>query len=134
MGVQVSVPFALSPDGSISKRTDPDMQAFDRLQSLLNTEPGERVMLPDYGISATSLIFDPDVDYVRNELNNQIQYQSTIWEPDIEIRTVIVPDDVAEQGTAAIQVEFQVRTNVAQGNQYAVIGPSGVLLQKTLRV
>jgi hypothetical protein len=133
MSVQVTVPFALDPNGAISKRTDENLQAFDRVQALVNTQPGERVMLPNYGIRATELVWEPDVSIVSNELTQQLAYQSALWEPNLDIRISRLPES-PDEGTAGIEFDYSIKTGPTTGNQYAVIGPSGVLLQKTLRV
>lgn len=134
MSVQIAVPFSLDPNGFISERATPAQQAHDRVQVLVGTEPGERVMLPNYGISASELIFEPDKSIVQNELVQQVKTQAATWEPDIIINVVNIPDDLEQQGTAGIEVDYAVRNTSDIGNQYAVIGPGGVLLQKTLRV
>jgi phage baseplate assembly protein W len=134
MSVQIGIPFSLDPNGFISERSTPETQAHDRVESLVQTEPGERVMLPNYGVSASALVFEPDKNIVQNELVQKITFQAAQWEPDIIINVVNIPDNLDEVGTAGIAVNYAVRNNSSIGNQYAVIGPSGVILQKTLRV
>lgn len=49
-------PFGLAPDGSVAS-VDEDRHIRERLEQILFTSPGERVMLPDFGCGARDLVF-----------------------------------------------------------------------------
>lgn len=49
-------PFGLAPDGSVAA-VDEDQHIRERLEQILFTSPGERVMLPDFGCGARDLVF-----------------------------------------------------------------------------
>jgi phage baseplate assembly protein W len=42
---------------------------------LLLTNPGERIMMPDFGVGIRTFIFDQDTESVRNIIKNRISEQ-----------------------------------------------------------
>lgn len=55
-GTYLDFPFGLAPDGSVAA-VDEDRHIRERLEQILFTSPGERVMVPDFGCGARDLIF-----------------------------------------------------------------------------
>jgi phage baseplate assembly protein W len=53
----LSFPFDLTPDGAVAT-VDEDQHIRQRLEQILFTSPGERVMVPDFGCGARDLIFE----------------------------------------------------------------------------
>lgn len=49
-------PFALLPDGAVAS-ADEDTHIRQRLEQILFTSPGERVMLPQFGCGVRDLVF-----------------------------------------------------------------------------
>jgi phage baseplate assembly protein W len=67
-------------------------QVKSDLLSLLLTNPGERVMLPDFGTPLNRLFFDPNDAQVAQEARDMIVTAIEAWEPrivvsDIEVNT-----------------------------------------------
>jgi len=52
----LSFPFRITPEGSVA-RADEDQHLRQRLEQILFTAPGERVMLPDFGCGVRDLVF-----------------------------------------------------------------------------
>jgi phage baseplate assembly protein W len=55
-GRYLNFPFGLAPDGSIAG-VDEDQHIRERLEQILFTAPGERVMVPDFGCGVKDLVF-----------------------------------------------------------------------------
>lgn len=55
-GTYLDFPFSIAPDGSVSSVTE-DQHIRERLEQILFTSPGERVMVPEFGCGARDLIF-----------------------------------------------------------------------------
>jgi uncharacterized protein len=53
----LNFPFALTPDGAVAT-ADEDRHIRQRLEQILFTSPGERVMVPEFGCGARDLIFE----------------------------------------------------------------------------
>lgn len=58
------------------------------LIQLLLTNPGERVMLPNYGTGLRRLLFKPNDAYVVQEAENLIKKAITMWEPRIVVSQI----------------------------------------------
>lgn len=88
MSVEMIIPFQLAPDGSIAVTTDPNRQAQQHVDALVSTNPGERVMLPGYGVPVRDSVFSPDDETAVNNLANEITEAFAKWEPNITIDAV----------------------------------------------
>lgn len=131
MTVAINLPFRFSADGGVSATRDIDKQIRQRLISIIGTEPAERVMLPRFGVPVAATVFEPDIGVVEHELSVKTQEQAMVWEPGLNVNTVIPIHD-ADGRTAIIDVTFS-RTDSpnspTDGARYvhqAVIGPSGI--------
>jgi phage baseplate assembly protein W len=95
----------LDSSGSISTTTDPDVQVMQHVRSLIETSPGERVMMPDYGVLMEGFVFEPGVTPASLDITNQVQGQMAMWEPTVNVVGVIpVGDEV--NGVANVDVSF----------------------------
>jgi len=63
---------------------------------LLLTNPGERVMNPEYGTPLKRLIFEPNDQKVRTQARNMIIQSLNRWEPRVSIQQVEVLNNLDE--------------------------------------
>lgn len=108
MSFNFSNPFGLNSQGQINITSDPNEIAQTRIQSLIGTYPGERVMQPTYGVDLPSYLFTPDIIEDTDLIANDIQQAVATWEPSlnvIEITPVVIQADV---GISDINVEFSI--------------------------
>lgn len=108
-----SIPFSLTPSGSVSTTVNPNQIANDRVESLIGTYPGERVMLPTYGVDVPAYVFSPDILSQQSLLINQIQQAIGTWEPTIALDSVTPVVTQSEVGLIDINVEFTLSNNPA---------------------
>ena len=108
---QVSTPFALGPDGLISTESEPNRQIEQRLHTLVGTSPGERVMLPNYGVPVTNLVFEEE-SLVEVRLLELVRDAVAAWEPGVIVQLVKPVWDAAGDGIASVEIDF-VRTEAA---------------------
>lgn len=52
-------PFGLTPEGGI-ETVDENEHVRQRIEQILFTSPGERVMVPDFGSGVRDLVFEPN--------------------------------------------------------------------------
>ena len=86
-------------------------QVKSDLLTLLLTNPGERVMLPQFGTALRSLIFEPNDNILATSARQMILDSIRTWEPRIAIKSVDVTNKVNEDGidvynTLYIRIEF----------------------------
>lgn len=67
----------------------------DLLQLLL-TNPGERVMLPDFGTPLRELLFEPNTPALEDTVKNMISNSIRSWEPRVAIEQIEVSNKVEE--------------------------------------
>lgn len=106
-----SVPFSLTTGGSVQTTTDPNQIANDRVESLVGTYPGERVMLPDYGVDVPASLFAPNIAAQKDLLTIQVQKAVNQWEPTIMLNDVIPVVTQSDVGIIDINVEFTLSNN-----------------------
>lgn len=128
--IEIAIPFHLAPDGRIATETDPDRQVKQHVDSLVSTEPGERVMLPAYGVPLTSMLFEPDDDLTTSILTQQVTTALARWEPGVRVLGVQPRSGQPGDGISGVNVQYQ-RTEsprtpiIGQKLNTAVISNSG---------
>lgn len=101
-----TIPFSLTPTGSVQTTDDPNQIANDRVESLVATYPGERVMQPSYGVNVPSYVFAPDLVTNQAVLISQIQQAVAKWEPSITLDSVTPVISQSDVGIVGIQIDF----------------------------
>lgn len=71
-------------------------QVKSDLLTLLLTEPGERVMLPDFGTPLKQFIFDQNDSSVTNRIKEVIANSIRNWEPRIAVTDILVTNSSSE--------------------------------------
>jgi phage baseplate assembly protein W len=105
MSSEVLVPFTLDVHGIVAVTTDPGVQSEQHVDSLVSTNPGERVMLPNYGVPLESYLFDPGNDLLTQTIVMDVRTQMETWEPSL-IVTSIQPVPNPGLGVAAVDVTW----------------------------
>jgi len=85
-------PLAKGPRGILAPSSGVDQIKADLLQLLL-TNPGERVMLPEFGTPLRKLIFEPNDPRLAQMAKNMIAEAISRWEPRIDISNIAVSSD-----------------------------------------
>jgi len=88
-------PTRKTPLGYWYSQTGVDQIKSDML-TLLLTNPGERVMLPEFGTPLRRLIFEPNDETVALEARTMIIESLLRWEPRVAITNVEVSNTVDE--------------------------------------
>jgi phage baseplate assembly protein W len=107
MGTQISIPFSVLQNGSVSVETDTNIQVSQRIDAIVSTEVGERAMRAEMGLPLSRLLFDPNNNLIATELSNMVTQQLNIYEPGIEVVAVLPKTDQANDGVAAVDVNYR---------------------------
>jgi|TARA_R110001583_G_scaffold96437_3_gene240741 phage baseplate assembly protein W len=83
----------------------------NNLKQLLTTEPGERVMLPDFGCGLRKYLFEPldnnTIERIKNQVIKSItQYLDSVLIEDIQITEV---DEVGKDHNQVIDLKLRLR-------------------------
>ena len=90
-GISVSLPLTYdSVDGPYELNKNLRDVVKQNLKNLVLTSPGERVMLPDFGVGARRFLFEPNTGLVFSDLKSKITSQVTKYLPFIQLEDLIV--------------------------------------------
>jgi phage baseplate assembly protein W len=103
-------PIVPYPLGFLFSQKNLDQVRSDLLVLLL-TNPGERVMLPDFGTPLRSLLFEPNDPTIEIQAREMIIQSIAQWEPRITIKNITVSSGSLDTSAGAdhvlgISIEF----------------------------
>lgn len=84
-------PIVNTPQGLLPTIYDVNVIKADLLQLIL-TNPGERVMMPEFGTALRALVFDQNDPLIYDKVRNAINSAIAVWEPRIVVQEVTVTD------------------------------------------
>jgi uncharacterized protein len=103
-----SFPVELGQEGDVALATgEEDVRQAVRL--ILETEPGERVMRPEFGAGLRGLVFEPITTTTLALVRHRVEESLITWEPRIAVDQVEVSADDAESGKLLVRVDYRVR-------------------------
>jgi phage baseplate assembly protein W len=105
-GQGISFPPRLGPDGRMAWSNGPD-NIREAMMVILLTEPGERIMLPDFGGKLRSFLFEPNTVATRRLIQDDIQKALQIWEPRITVQSISVDADSNDARAAIATIQYQ---------------------------
>lgn len=129
-------PIINTPRGLIAQNSDVDQIKADLLQLLL-TNPGERVMLPEYGTPLRKLLFEPNDETLAQQARLMIANSIHKWEPRIAIKAIEVSSRVDDnilntldtkeekEGILSIMILFVDPTNISVVEELKLEVPLG---------
>ncbi len=79
------------------------------IRIVLDTEPGERVMRPDFGAGLRAVLFEPMNQHTTALIRHRVEQSLVLWEPRIDSIGVAVRADVPA-ARLDIDVRYRVRT------------------------
>ena len=82
---------------------------------ILGTDPGERVMRPDFGAGLSAFVFEPMTPATLEGLKQRVQEALVDWEPRIDVEGVTVTA-VPDEGKALIEMSYRVRATNSHVN------------------
>lgn len=82
-------PIVKTPLGLLPVQNGTEQIKADLL-ILLMTSPGERVMLPDFGVGLKDFLFEQNDDVVVEQVKQRISDAITKWEPRVAITDIAV--------------------------------------------
>jgi len=88
-GLSVALPLMVSPTfGAYSLNTNFNQLARQNLKMLMLTNPGERMMDPNFGVGIRRYLFEPNNDFTFTEIERRIYQQVKNYLPYIGIDNV----------------------------------------------
>ena len=86
-------PIKDSPYGNIFSMSRNSIDLYkSQLYTLMFTNKGERVMMPEFGTNIQALLFEPYDENIYERIRSEIQAEASRWIPGINIDKVLFED------------------------------------------
>ena len=109
--------FPINPDPVTSAL--PRVAGMDRIrqsiEQILDTEPGERIMLPEFGCGLRRYLMEPNTLTTRTAIAKDIETALTRWEPRVQLTAVEVTAG-EEPELAWVQISYRRRSDLREDN------------------
>ncbi|MDH0867506.1 GPW/gp25 family protein [Mitsuaria sp. GD03876] len=83
---------------------------------IVGTNPGERVMRPDFGAGLNAFVFEPLNPSTLEAIRQRVLEALVDWEPRIDVTAVTAVADVADTGKVRIEMSYRVRATNSHAN------------------
>ena len=106
--ISVRLPLTLDDSdgfGMIRRMRDAIKQ---NLKMLILTEPGERVMEPDFGVGMKRFLFENFSEDVYSQIDASIREQVSIYMPDVSIRRINFYLVEPDSNSIAFRMEYSI--------------------------
>lgn len=113
-GKGTSFPFRVGADGHVAW-SEGEANINECIRSLLLTDRGERLFLPDYGGGLQAFLFAPNTVSTRHQIAERIKAAIGRWEPRVALQAVTVEADRAEATAAVATIVYRLVATQATG-------------------
>ena len=108
LGVGWSFPPGVAADGAIAEAVYED-DIRQAIRIILGTNPGERIMRPDFGAGLNRFVFEPVNTTTLALVETRVKESLVDWEPRIDVLSVSVTTDAEQRNLLLIDVSYRVR-------------------------
>jgi phage baseplate assembly protein W len=106
LGRGIAFPPRLGLDGRWAWSVG-DANVRDSIRVILLTELRERLMLPFFGGGLGRFLFEPNTVTARHEIADRISKVLTAWEPRLDLESVVVDADSADEQAAIATITYR---------------------------
>jgi phage baseplate assembly protein W len=108
LGQGLAFPLQINQQGGIAlARGAHDIEQAIRI--ILETQPGERMMRPEFGCRVHELLFAPLNAATRGLAAYYVQEALGRWEPRVELQEVNTLDDPGRDGVMLIEIKYRIK-------------------------
>jgi len=115
LGVGWAFPPRIEPTGTVAEAVYED-DIREAIRIILGTNPGERVMRPEFGAGLDEFLFEPVNIATITRLQRQVREALVTWEPRIDVEDVTVTPQGAPPVVLLVEVVYRVRATSARTN------------------
>jgi len=118
LGAGLGQPLAPGASGRLPLASGPE-KVRQSILTILDTDPGERVMRPDFGCGLRRYLMAPNSPATRAGIEREIAGALALWEPRVKLVGVAVtPTD--DRATVLIEIQY---AHVLDGRQDILVYP-----------
>ena len=115
LGVGWNFPPQVDTAGSV-QLTEYEQDIQQAILIILGTNPGERVMRPDFGAGLNQFVFEPVTRATMSAIATQVNEALVDWEPRITVLQVNVTTDPVQMNRLLIGIDYQIRASNTVSN------------------
>ncbi|MGD0715592.1 MAG: GPW/gp25 family protein [Gaiellaceae bacterium] len=109
LGVGWAFPVAPDPTGEAALAAyEEDVR--QAIEIILGTDPGERVMRPDFGAGLHALVFEPIGATTAALVRHRVEEALVQWEPRIDVLEVRVSQDGPLGNRLLVGIDYRIRS------------------------
>jgi phage baseplate assembly protein W len=105
-GRGISMPPRIGAQRRVSWSVGED-NVRESIRTILLTEPGERLMLPEFGAGLGRFLFEPNTPATRRSIADRITRALSRWEPRITLESVDVEEDPDDPRVAVATLVYR---------------------------
>jgi phage baseplate assembly protein W len=115
LGVGWAFPPSIEATGAVAEAVyEEDIREAIRI--ILGTNPGERVMRPEFGAGLDQFLFEPVNVATVTRLQRQVREALVAWEPRIDVEEVTVTPQGSPPVVLLVELTYRVRATNARAN------------------
>ena len=107
-GFSVKLPVSRDPDDGYSLTKTLEQVATQNLKNLLLTNPGERMMDPDFGVGLKRYLFEMRTEEVNYEMNSKIREQVSKYLTYIKIKNINFENDLLNENMVTVSIVYSI--------------------------
>ena len=119
VSIGIDLPIRLdnsaSGSGYFGTTQTPIEAVKNNIRNLLNTQQGERLMQPTFGMNLRRLLFEPLSEGAEGEIQHEIVQTFQLWLPFVQVQNIIVSSpDISAGGTNAelrVSIDFNIKSD-----------------------
>lgn len=120
MGRGFKFPFSVDPSTNRIAMSNAEDDISEAIRIVLRTNIGERVMMPDFGTTASDFIFSDDRAERVTALEDSVRTALIKWEPRIKDVEVEAANSNGSKNVLEIKISYTVRST---NNQFNMVYP-----------
>ncbi|MDH5179226.1 MAG: GPW/gp25 family protein [Gammaproteobacteria bacterium] len=78
----------------------------ESIRIILTTEPGERLMLPNFGAGLKQFLFEPNTITTHRLIEEKIRQSIELWEPRINLDSIKVIEDEDDSQAVWVMIRY----------------------------
>ncbi len=107
-GYSVRLPVSRDPDDGYTLTKTLEQVATQNLKHLLLTNPGERMMDPDFGVGLKRYLFEMRTEDVNYEMNSKIREQVSKYLSYINILNINFANDLKNENMVTVSITYSI--------------------------
>jgi phage baseplate assembly protein W len=109
VGLSPKFPLSLSESGDFATNQTMKELVKQNFKNLLLTIPGERIMIPDFGVGIKRFLFEQKGAGILENIIGSIQSQVRTYMPYIDLVDVSITDDSSSEEIVYIKITYFIK-------------------------